>query len=113
MLAQLRDQGPATVGIFRRGPNVRAMRDLRDKLDEGEAVDWAEISVFVTAALVKDLLRYLLSTYLNIYLNILISNSIHLLRSLPDCLLTCDNYSAWTEAATAFQADNKLETIKR
>ena len=113
MLAQLRDQGPATVGIFRRGPNVRAMRDLRDKLDEGEAVDWAEISVFVTAALVKDLLRYLLSTYLNIYLNILISNSIDLLRSLPDCLLTCDNYSAWTEAATAFHADNKLETIKR
>ena len=58
MLVQLRINGPDTVGIFRRGPNVRAMRDLRDKLDEGEDVDWSEISVFVTAALVKDLLRH-------------------------------------------------------
>ena len=29
------------------------MRDLRDKLDMGENVDWSEISVFVTAALLK------------------------------------------------------------
>ena len=66
------------------------MRDLRDKLDEGETVDWSEISVFVTAALVKDLLR-----------------------SLPDCLLMCDNYSAWTEACTSFHSDNKIDTLKR
>lgn len=90
MLVQLKETGPSTVGIFRRGPNVRAMRDLRDKLDDGETVDWSEISVFVTAALVKDLLR-----------------------SLPDCLLMCDNYSAWTEATSAFHSDNKIDTLKR
>ena len=90
MLVQLRDNGPSTVGIFRRGPNVRAMRDLRDKLDEGESVDWTEISVFVTAALVKDLLR-----------------------SLPDCLLLCDNYTVWTEASAAYQADSNIDTLKR
>ena len=46
--------------------------------------------MFVAAALLKDLLR-----------------------SLPDCLLMCDNYSAWTEASVAFHADSKLETLKR
>ena len=90
MMVQLEEKGPTTVGIFRRGPNVRAMRDLRDKLDEGEEVDWADISVFVTAALVKDFLR-----------------------SLPDCLLQCDNYSAWTEAALNFSSENKIETLRR
>jgi hypothetical protein len=29
------------------------MRDIRDKLDEGGTVHWDEISVFVTAALLK------------------------------------------------------------
>ena len=90
MMVQLEEKGPLTVGIFRRGPNVRAMRDLRDKLDEGEEVDWADISVFVTAALVKDFLR-----------------------SLPDCLLQCDNYSAWTEAALNFSSDSKIDTLRR
>ena len=66
------------------------MKELRDRLDEGEEVNWSEISVFVTAALLKDFLR-----------------------SLPDCLLMCDNYSAWTEASVAFHADSKLETLKR
>merc|ERR1712223_1170410 len=59
MTVQLHQKGPETVGIFRRGPNVRMMRDLRERLDEGEEVDWTEISVFVTAALLKDLLRSL------------------------------------------------------
>ncbi len=54
MLRQLEKTGPCTVGIFRRGPNVRTMRDLRDKLDCGDHVDWEEISVFVTAALLKE-----------------------------------------------------------
>jgi hypothetical protein len=90
MLRQLQDKGPETVGIFRRGPNVRMMRDLRERLDEGEEVDWAEISVFVTAALMKDLLR-----------------------SLPDSLLLCEDYSAWTEATQAYQADKNIDSIKR
>eukprot|EP00090_Calanus_glacialis_P001956 TRINITY_DN11459_c0_g1_i1.p1 TRINITY_DN11459_c0_g1~~TRINITY_DN11459_c0_g1_i1.p1 ORF type:complete len:1431 (-),score=227.73 TRINITY_DN11459_c0_g1_i1:552-4844(-) len=89
MLEELDEKGPITVGIFRRGPNVRAMRDLRDKLDEGEEVDWSEISVFVTAALLKDLLR-----------------------SLPDCLLQCDNYSAWAEATSLYPTDKNIDMLK-
>ena len=61
MLVQLAAAGPTTVGIFRRGPNVRAVREVRAALDQGTAGDqggpdtvhWAEISVFVTAALLK------------------------------------------------------------
>ena len=90
MLRQVQDKGPVTVGIFRRGPNVRLMRELRDKIDLGEEIDWEEISVFVTAALLKDLLR-----------------------SLPDCLLLCDSYSAWVEASTIFSTDKSIDTIKR
>ena len=90
MLVQLHEKGPETVGIFRRGPNVRMMRDLRERLDEGEEVDWTEISVFVTAALLKDLLR-----------------------SLPDCMLVCQDYTAWAEAAQAYQAEKNIDSVKR
>ena len=89
MLIQLHQKGPETVGIFRRGPNVRMMRDLRERLDEGEEVDWTEISVFVTAALLKDLLR-----------------------SLPDCMLLSEDYSAWAEAANGYQAEKNIDSIK-
>ena len=34
MLHELEEKGPSTLGIFRRGPNVRAMREVREQLDE-------------------------------------------------------------------------------
>ncbi len=34
MLHELEEKGPSTLGIFRRGPNVRAMREIREQLDE-------------------------------------------------------------------------------
>merc|ERR1719228_1369350 len=89
ILMQLWQKGPETVGIFRRGPNVRMMRDLRERLDDGEEVDWGEISVFVTAALLKDLLR-----------------------SLPDCMLLSEDYSTWAEAANGYQAEKNIDSIK-
>ena len=79
-------------------------QELRDRLDEGEEVNWAEISVFVTAALLKDLLRYDDDDN---------DDDDDLLRSLPDCLLMCESFTSWTEASAAFQADSKLETLKR
>ena len=60
VLLQLLEDGPTTVGIFRRSPNARAMRELRNKLDEDEIIDFKECSVFVTAALLKDFLRFVL-----------------------------------------------------
>ena len=41
------------MGIFRRSPNARAMRELRERLDNAEEIDFAECSVFVAAALLK------------------------------------------------------------
>ena len=66
------------------------MRDLRDKLDDGESVDWSEISVFVIAVLLKDLLR-----------------------SLPDCLLQCDNYAAWVEASASENRQADCQMLRR
>ena len=34
MLLELEEKGPSTLGIFRRGPNVRAMREIREQLDD-------------------------------------------------------------------------------
>ena len=53
MLLKIMSEGPTTVGIFRRSPNARAMRELRERLDHAEDVDFAECSVFVAAALLK------------------------------------------------------------
>ena len=90
MLLKIMSEGPTTVGIFRRSPNARAMRELRERLDNAEDVDFAECSVFVAAALLKDLLR-----------------------SLPDCLLMCGHYAEWIQLAEAY-ADNKVvDPVKR
>ena len=57
MLLKIMSEGPTTVGIFRRSPNARAMRELRERLDNAEDVDFAECSVFVAAALLKVYMR--------------------------------------------------------
>ena len=89
-LAQILKEGPTTVGIFRRSPNARCMREIREKLDLEEPVDFTQCSVFVTAALLKDFLR-----------------------SLPDCLLMCEHYQSWIQLAKEY-ADNKvLDPVKR
>ena len=38
MLLKIMSEGPTTVGIFRRSPNARAMRELRERLDGAEEV---------------------------------------------------------------------------
>lgn len=91
MLNRILTDGPTTVGIFRRSPNARAMRELRDKLDhDDELVDFKECSVFVVAALLKDFLR-----------------------SMPDCLLLCERYSSWIQKAEVFGEDKDISGLKR
>ena len=38
LLLKIMSEGPTTVGIFRRSPNARAMRELRERLDGAEEV---------------------------------------------------------------------------
>jgi hypothetical protein len=90
MLLHVLKDGPSTVGIFRRSPNARAMREVRDKLDEGEDVDLFDCSVFVTAALLKDFLR-----------------------SLPDSLLMCELYSTWVQLAAKYADAKAVDPVKR
>ncbi len=36
-----------------------------------------------------------------------------LLRSMPDCLLMCENYSSWVEAADLFARDKNIAVLTR
>lgn len=72
---QLFQKGPFTVGIFRKSANARMVRELKEKLDNGEEiVDLDGVNITSIAALFKDFLR-----------------------SLPDCLLCADLYEEWLE----------------
>ena len=90
VLLQLLEDGPTTVGIFHQSPNFRVMRELRNKLDEEEVVDFKDFEVFVTASLLKDFLR-----------------------SLPDSLLPSETYSTWTEMMKDNNMTEKIGASKR
>uniref|UniRef100_A0A1B6DL33 Rho-GAP domain-containing protein n=1 Tax=Clastoptera arizonana TaxID=38151 RepID=A0A1B6DL33_9HEMI len=89
MLQQLFSKGPFTQGIFRKSANARLVRELRDKLDSGEDVNWEHIPVMVTAALIKEFLR-----------------------SLQDPLLCVALYPQWKSAIDIPNAHHKLIRIK-
>ena len=75
LLHQLLQKGPFTVGIFRKSANARLVRELKEKLDNGEEIpDIDNVHILAIAALFKDFLR-----------------------SLPDCLLCTDLYEEWLE----------------
>ncbi|MCL4127341.1 UNVERIFIED_CONTAM: hypothetical protein GTU68_001709, partial [Idotea baltica] len=75
LLHQLFQKGPFTVGIFRKSANARLVRELKEKLDNGEEiVDLDGVHITSVAALLKDFMR-----------------------SLPDCLLCADLYEEWLE----------------
>ncbi len=96
LLSHILSHGPATVGIFRRSPNARVTKDLRERLDRDRGcwrdpeVLFSECSVFVTAALLKDFLR-----------------------SLPDCLLMCQHYRSWVRLARDFEEKKAVDPVKR
>lgn len=89
MLQQVFAKGPFTQGIFRKSANARLVRELRDKLDNGEEVAWEHVPVLVTAALLKDFLR-----------------------SLPDPLLTSNLYPQWKSALDTPNTHHKLLRLK-
>ncbi|RZF48325.1 hypothetical protein LSTR_LSTR010288 [Laodelphax striatellus] len=90
MLQQVLAKGPFTQGIFRKSANARLVRELREKLDQGEStLAWEHIPVLVTAALLKDFLR-----------------------SLPDPLLTSALYPHWKTALDNPNPHTKLLMLK-
>ncbi|RVE75351.1 hypothetical protein OJAV_G00015740 [Oryzias javanicus] len=76
MLVFLYHEGSWTRGIFRRSAGARAIRELRDSLDGGEAeLPLTRDHVFIIAGVFKDFLR-----------------------SIPGSLLGCELYEEWVDA---------------
>ncbi|XP_042899392.1 uncharacterized protein [Parasteatoda tepidariorum] len=81
MLVQLFQQGPFTVGIFRKSANARACRELKEKLESDPEYDLRNVPIIVLSSVFKEFLR-----------------------SLPDCLLQSDLYKHWLQA-TSFETE--------
>jgi len=89
MLVELRNKGSQTVGIFRKSANARQVREMRERIDSGEEMDWSNVSAVVTAVVFKDFLR-----------------------SLPDSLLGSAMYDQWLQVATMDSIEAALDKIK-
>ncbi|XP_028411869.1 uncharacterized protein LOC114534603 [Dendronephthya gigantea] len=59
LLVRLFRYGPSTSGVFRKTPNHREVKELREEIDDGKEVSFDDISIHVVAGLVKDFLRNL------------------------------------------------------
>uniref|UniRef100_A0A8C4QUB5 Rho-GAP domain-containing protein n=1 Tax=Eptatretus burgeri TaxID=7764 RepID=A0A8C4QUB5_EPTBU len=57
MLHILHREGPHTNGLFRKSANVRACRNLRERLLAGMEISWSEEQLHVIATVFKDFLR--------------------------------------------------------
>ena len=77
------------MGIFRKSANARQVREIRERIDAGDEMDWSGVSAVVTAVVFKDFLR-----------------------SLPDSLLGSSMYDQWLQVATMDSVDAALERIK-
>ena len=53
LLSQLYNVGPFTDGIFRKSASLRKTREVKQKLEAGNEVDFDDVSVFVCAAILK------------------------------------------------------------
>jgi len=77
------------VGIFRKSANARQVREIRERIDSGEEMDWSSVSAVVTAVVFKDFLR-----------------------SLPDSLLGSAMYDQWLQVAAMDSIEAALDKIK-
>ncbi|KAL4623961.1 T-cell activation Rho GTPase-activating protein-like [Arapaima gigas] len=89
ILVVLYKRGPSTEGIFRRACNARNMREIKEQLNNGEAVNLEEQSVLLLAALLKDFLRHI-----------------------PGGLLVEEQYSAWMAALDIQDNQEKCKQLK-
>ncbi len=77
------------MGIFRKSANARQVREIRERIDGGEGIDWGSVNAVVTAVVFKDFLR-----------------------SLPDSLLGSALYDQWLQVATMESIEIALDKIK-
>ncbi|XP_077977754.1 uncharacterized protein LOC144433321 [Glandiceps talaboti] len=87
LLNHVYNNAPFLTGVFRKSANARVCRELKEKLESGEEVNFDDYPVLVTATILKDLIR-----------------------SLPDCLFICNLYDSWLEC---IEIENGTERIHR
>lgn len=90
MLENLLHEGIWLKGIFRVNPKASAVRELREKLDSGETVDYSQVTAHVTASLLKEFLR-----------------------KLPDCVLLSEKFNAWMSLLDETNESRKLSKAKQ
>ena len=59
MISRLYHDGPEAQGLFRKSANARVCRQVREHLDDGEDVDFAELPILAVGAILKEFLRAL------------------------------------------------------
>ncbi|XP_061658156.1 rho GTPase-activating protein 20-like isoform X2 [Syngnathoides biaculeatus] len=92
MLALLYHEGPGTRGIFRRPAGARAVRELRDSLDEGDfLLPLTRDHIFIIAGVFKDFLR-----------------------NIPGSLLCCELHEDWMDALADEEGEqDRVQEIQR
>ncbi|KAL4630821.1 rho GTPase-activating protein 20-like [Arapaima gigas] len=89
MLYLLYHEGPKTKGIFRRSANAKTCKELKERLNSGDAVEVEGESVFVAASVITDFLR-----------------------NVPGSVLSTELYEKWMEVLEVDRQDEKNEAIK-
>ncbi|XP_075409987.1 T-cell activation Rho GTPase-activating protein isoform X2 [Tenrec ecaudatus] len=83
-------KGPSTEGIFRKGANEKARKELKEELNSGSAVDLEGCPVHLLAAVFKDFLR-----------------------SIPQKLLDSDLFEDWMDALGRQCEEDRVEALKQ
>ncbi|KPP74488.1 hypothetical protein Z043_106350, partial [Scleropages formosus] len=89
MLYLLYHEGPRTKGIFRRSANAKTCKELKERLNSGDAVEVEGESVFVAASVITDFLR-----------------------NVPESVLSTELYEKWMDILDIDGHDEKTEAIK-
>lgn len=80
MISRLYYDGPQAVGLFRKSANARVCRQVRERLDAGQDVDFVELPVLAVGAILKEFLRLLPDSVMTLalYDDMVACNAIHL-----------------------------------
>lgn len=98
-------------GIFRQTPKASTVRELRERLDSGETIEFGKISPYVSASVLK-----VKSLSFSLRLSVHLNPSVVLqefFRSLPDCLLSSDKFQTWLQLAELDDYPVKIAKTKQ
>lgn len=101
VLADLYRRGPSTVGVFRKSPNARHLRELRRKLDRAAGSQSAGADDCHS-------LRWFAEELASYQVNVVVSLLKEWLRSQSDCLLGAKLFADWIQLAKQIETSSRL-----